>query len=66
MSATRPAIGSTVMCPACGRQKKPIGRDASAARSDMCTLYSCDSYDKEPFPQDLWPGERRDGGTDDD
>ena len=59
----RPDIGTTVTCATCGERKKPWGRDQSAAdNSPMCGNH-CPGYYQEPKPQDLWPGERRNGGA---
>lgn len=51
-------IGRSVTCATCGRQKKPIGRDAApAAANGYCDRESCEGYDQEPLPDRLWPGE---------
>lgn len=44
-------------CKTCQRAKKPLGRDASVD-ADLCDR-DCPGWFSDPFPKDLWPGERR-------
>ena len=48
-------VGIYVQCKACGRQKQPVGRDASAVVT-MCDE-GCTGYMEAPKPGQLWPGE---------
>lgn len=57
-------IGQATKCATCGRTKKPIGRDAGIAHNSFCAgdhpgEKGCPGYRQEPYPGDLWPGERR-------
>lgn len=48
------------MCQTCGREKKPIGRDAPDVMAmDLCG-HDCPGYLEEPKPSTRWPGEEGD------
>lgn len=42
------------ICATCGRRKKPIGRDQSAAMNGSLCDSDCDGYMKDPIPGTEW------------
>lgn len=52
-------IGVSVYCLTCGKRKKPIGRDAAPAIANSLCDQDCPGWREEPYPGDLWPGEKR-------
>jgi hypothetical protein len=55
-------VGLSIVCKVCGRQKKPIGRDAPLAMANGLCDSECEGYYNEPKPGYLWPGECRNQG----
>lgn len=53
-------------CAVCGKQKAPWGRSAPAELYLCWGDPDCKGYHLDPQPDTLWPGERSDGGSDDD
>lgn len=54
MSACTEACRAPVYCSACGRRKKPTGRDS--LDNGLCS-HECSGYREPPEPGHLWPSE---------
>jgi len=52
-------VGIAVTCTVCGLRKKPIGRSAPMEMANSLCDHECPGYRLEPYPGQLWPGERQ-------
>ena len=47
-----------VECAVCRMRKKPIGRDPGPAAANGYCDSDCVGYSQDPYPGNLWPGEK--------
>lgn len=51
-------VGAVMECTKCHRMKKPVGRSAAAEMANSLCDDDCEGYREQPYPSQLWPGER--------